>query len=322
MITSCYQHPDRETGIHCTRCGRSICADCMVPAPVGHHCPTCIKEAQPDSQRVRSVRWSSGRGTRAGVVVKGLIAVSVVAYFLQQSDPTVTIRYANWPFGIGNGEYYRLTTATFLHANVSHLLLNMLGLWIIGSMVEPVLGRVRFLVLYLVAGIGGSVAYYLLGDPNGLALGASTAVFGLFGAAFVIARARGGDTRTILTLIGINLVFGFVVPGIDNWGHLGGLVTGGVIAGIFELTERWPESKRIALQVAGVAVVLAAFALIVDQSRPQLPDRPQLVSQGGGSREERVAVSRAGVGVPLWEVSRLAAPPMCRDLCRQSGWNT
>jgi membrane associated rhomboid family serine protease len=288
----------------------------MVPAPVGHHCPTCIKEAQPDAKRVRNVRWSSGQGTRAGVVVKGLIAVSVVAFFLQQSDPTVTANYSNWPYGVAMGDYYRLTTATFLHANLSHLLLNMLGLWIIGSMLEPVLGPVRFLALYLVAGIGGSVAYYLLGEPLVPALGASTAVFGLFGAAFVIARSRGGDTRTILTLIAINLVFGLVVPGIDNWGHLGGLVTGGVIAGIFELSERWPGSARIAVQVAGVVVVLAAFAVIVDQ------DRPQVGLEGGGSREERVTVSRAGVGVPLWEDSRLAAPPVCRDLCRPSGRNT
>jgi membrane associated rhomboid family serine protease len=288
----------------------------MVPAPVGHHCPTCIQEAQPDARRVRNVRWTSGQGSRAGVVVKGLIAVSVVAYFLQESDPTVTLRFANLPLAVGAGEYYRLTTATFLHANISHLLLNMFGLWIIGSMLEPVLGPIRFLALYLVAGIGGSVAYYLLGEPYGYALGASTAVFGLFGAAFVIARSRGGDTRTILTLIAINLVFGFVVPGIDNWGHLGGLVTGGVIAGIFELSERWPGSTRIAAQVAGVALVLAALAVAVGQ------DRPQLQLEGGGSREERVAVSRAGVGVPLWEVSRLAAPPVCRDLCRPPGPNT
>ncbi|HUQ64473.1 MAG TPA: rhomboid family intramembrane serine protease [Acidimicrobiales bacterium] len=270
-------------------------------------------------RRVKNVRWSSGQATRAGLVVKGLIAVSVVAYFLQESDPTVTFRYANLPVAVGLGdEYYRLTTATFLHASISHLALNMLGLWIIGSQLEPVLGRVRFLVLYLVAGIGGSVAYYLLGEPIGAALGASTAVFGLFGAAFVVARSRGGDTRTILTLIAINLVFGFVVPGIDNWGHLGGLVTGGMIAGIYELSERWPGAARIAVQVGGVAVILAALAFLVDTNRPQL----EASATGGGSREERVAVGRAGVGVPLWEVSRLVVPPVCRHLCRQAGHET
>ncbi|MDQ6928347.1 MAG: rhomboid family intramembrane serine protease [Actinomycetota bacterium] len=318
MITSCYRHPDRETGIHCTRCGRSICADCMVPAPVGHHCPTCVQEAQPDTRRVRNVQWTRGQGQRAGVVVKGLIAVSVVAFFFQESDPTVTYRYANLPFAVNLGDYYRLTTATFLHANLTHLLLNMFGLWIVGTQLEPVLGRARFLALYLVAGIGGSVAYYLLGDPLVPALGASTAVFGLFGAAFVIAKSRRGDTRTILTLIGINLVFGFVVPGIDNWGHLGGLVTGGMVAGIYELSERWPGSTRVALQVGGVAVIVAAFAFLVDAHRPQ----PQASAGGGVSREERVAVGRAGVGVPLWEDSRLVTPPACRDLCRQSGPET
>ena len=289
----------------------------MVPAPVGHHCPTCIQEAQPDTRRVRNVQWSRGQGQRAGVVVKGLIALSVVMYFLQESDANVTFRFANLPVAVTTGEYYRLTTATFLHANLTHLLLNMFGLWIIGSQLEPVLGRIRFLVLYIGAGIGGSVAFYLLGSPVVFALGASTAVFGLFGAAFVIARSRGGDTRTILTLIGINLIFGLVVPGIDNWGHLGGLVTGGMIAGIYELSERWPGTARIAVQVVGVAVILAAFVLLVDGDRPDVQGR----AAGGGSREERVAVGRAGVGVPLWEGSQLA-PPACPDLCRQQGANT
>jgi membrane associated rhomboid family serine protease len=290
----------------------------MVPAPVGHHCPTCIQEAKPDTRRIKNVRWSFGQGTRAGVVVKCLIAVSVVAYFLQESDPTVTFRYANLPFAVGIGEYYRLSTATFLHANISHLALNMLGLWIIGTQLEPVLGRIRFLVLYVVAGIGGSVSYYLLGEPIGAALGASTAVFGLFGAAFVVARSRGGDTRTILTLIAINLVFGLVVPGIDNWGHLGGLVTGGMIAGIYELSEKWSGTARIAAQVVGVAAILAALAFLVDTNRPQFQAR----ASGGGSQEGRDAVGRAGVGVPLWEVSRLETPPDCRDLCRQPGSKT
>jgi membrane associated rhomboid family serine protease len=290
----------------------------MVPAPVGHHCPTCIQEAKPDTRHVQNLRWSRGQGQRAGVVVKALIAVSVIAYFLQESDPNVTLRFANLPYAVNIGEYYRLTTATFLHANLSHLALNMLGLWIIGSQLEPVLGRVRFLVLYLVAGIGGSVAYYLLGDPGILALGASTAVFWLFGAAFVISRSRGGDTRTIVTLIAINLLFGFVVPGIDNWGHLGGLVTGGVIAGIYELSERWPGTARLALQCGGVAMIVTALALLVNGDRPQ----PDARLAGGGSREERVAVGRAGVGAPLWEDSRLAAPPACRDRCRQYGPKT
>ncbi len=315
---TCYRHPDRLTGTHCTRCGRPVCGDCMVAAPVGHHCPTCVKDAQLDTRRVRNVQWSRGQGQRAGVIVKGLIALSVLAYFLQESDPTITGRFANWPFYVAtNGEYYRLTTATFLHANLTHLLLNMFGLWIIGTQLEPVLGRIRFVVLYLLAGIGGSVAYYVVGDPAVPALGASTAVFGLFGAAFVIARSRGGDTRTILVLIGINLLFGFVVPGIDNWGHLGGLVTGGMVAGIYELSERWPSSTRVALQVGGVAVILAVLAFLVDGNRPDT----RVGAEGGTSREERVAFGRAGVGVPLWEVSQLA-PPVCRDICRQTDTET
>lgn len=287
----------------------------MVPAPVGHHCPTCVQEAQLSTRRVQNVRWSRGQGQRSGVVVKGLIALSVLVFFLQESDPNITFRFANLPFAVNTGEYYRLTTATFLHANLTHLLLNMFGLWIIGSQLEPVLGRARFLVLYLVAGMGGSVAFYVLGDPVVSALGASTAVFGLFGAAFVIARSRGGDTRTILMLIGINLLFGFVVPGIDNWGHLGGLVTGATVAAIYELSERWPGSGRIAVQVGGLVVILGAFVFLVDGNRPSIQAS---AGGGGGSREEGVAVGRAGLGVPLWEVSRLATPPVCRDLCRHA----
>lgn len=262
MISSCYRHPDRETGIHCTRCGRSICPDCMVPAPVGHHCPTCVQEAKPDTARVRNVRWSFGQASQAGLMVKILVAINALVFILQQSDPTIVNRFVDAAPCVADGEFYRLLSSAFLHANISHIALNMLGLWIIGNSLEQVMGRVRFVVLYLIAGIGGSVAFNMFGG-GGSALGASGAVFGLFGAALVIAYFRGGDTRTILMLIGINLLFGAIVPGIDNWGHLGGLATGLVIAAGFELSERWDGSTRLGVQVVTVLGTIVVLGLIV-----------------------------------------------------------
>jgi membrane associated rhomboid family serine protease len=250
----------------------------MVPAPVGHHCPTCVQEAKGDMKRIKNVRFNFGTAGGTGVVVKGLIAVNALVFLLQQSDKSIVPRFVDAATCVGAGQNYRLLTSAFLHANLTHIVLNMLGLWIIGSPVEHAMGRVRFLALYLVAGIGGSVAFNVFGG-GGSALGASGAVFGLFGAAFVLARSRGGDPRPIVILIVINLLFGAAVPGIDNWGHLGGLATGFVIAVGYELAERFPGSTRIAVQVASVVVTLALLSTLVKTSTPAPTDRDRLICQ-------------------------------------------
>jgi membrane associated rhomboid family serine protease len=201
--TFCYRHPDRTTGVSCTRCGRSICADCMVVAPVGHHCPTCVAEGRADMRRVRSVRWrGAGRGpvSAAGWGVKVLVAANVAVFLVELAVPETKARFAGSGALVAGGEVYRLVTAMFLHSGVLHLGTNMLSLFIAGTEVEGAVGTGRFLVGYLLAGLGASVCSTLFLSPGALSVGASGAVFGLFGAWFVLSRSRGLDFLVLLTL--------------------------------------------------------------------------------------------------------------------------
>src|SRR4051794_18437184 len=172
LRTTCYRHPDRVTGASCTRCGRPICADCMTVAPVGHHCPECIRDAK---KTVRQVRVKPD-----AVVVKALIAANVLVYVLQQQGSgrnDITTRFAMQPLAVAvNGEVYRMITSAFLHASIAHIFFNMFALWIVGPSLEAALGRVRFLTLYLVSAFTGSVCSYFLSNSRVLGLGASGAI--------------------------------------------------------------------------------------------------------------------------------------------------
>src|SRR4051794_5522778 len=144
--TTCYRHPNRVTGASCTRCGRPICPDCMVQAPVGHHCPECVRQ---DNKGVRKIRTTSSDA----LVTKALIGANVLVYLLQQSDATITLRYGMAPQAVANGQYYRMLTAAFLHASVMHILFNMLALWIVGPSLESALGRTRYVALYVISAL-------------------------------------------------------------------------------------------------------------------------------------------------------------------------
>ena len=268
----CYRHDDRETGRSCTRCGRPACPDCLTQAPVGHHCAVCLDEGRQTMRQVRPMRWQSPGGRLAGgvgPVAATLVAANVGAFILQLIDPSIDFRFANVPFAVGGGQYYRLITAAFLHGGVLHLALNMFAIVVVGKEVEAALGRVRFLALYLTSALGGSVAFYLFGSPGALALGASTATFGLFGALFVLARARQIDTRQIVMLIVLNLFLGAVIPGIDNLGHVGGLVTGAAVAFAYEAAERLKPPARILAQVAAVAAIVVLLSMLVVARKPE-----------------------------------------------------
>ena len=204
------------------------------------------------------------------LVVKGLIALNVLAYLLQQSDATITARFAMRPISVAAGEYYRMLTAAFLHASLMHILFNMLALWIVGPSLEAALGRVRFLALYVVAALGGSVCAYFLDPRSVLGVGASGAIFGLFGAYVVVARARNVDSRQIVGLIVINLFLGFTVPGIDIWAHIGGLVAGGALALAFVAGERLEPAMRIVANVAAVGVALLVLAVLTHTRTAEL----------------------------------------------------
>jgi membrane associated rhomboid family serine protease len=229
----CYRHPDRETMVTCSECGRPICTECMFFAPVGIRCPDHSGQAQGAQRVTQGLRRASFEGTGA-VVTKALIAVNVGVYLLELAaggnvNGTGNRIYLEGvlfgPF-VAAGDWWRLFTSMFLHYGPIHLAFNMLALWWFGSAVEGVLGRGRYLLLYIVSGLAGS-AGALLFSPESATVGASGALFGILGAALVLERQRtyvfGGGA---LGIIALNLIFTFAIPGISIGGHLGGLVGG------------------------------------------------------------------------------------------------
>jgi len=237
-VMTCYRHPNRETRVSCSDCGRPICTDCMVFAPVGIRCPDHAGRVQGPARVTRNVRKLSFEGGGA-LVTKALIAVNVLVFFvnlaqgasLNQNGGTWFVKGALYGPLVANGDWWRLITDAFLHGGLIHLGMNMLMLWWIGGPVEEAIGRGRFLALYLVSGLAGS-AGALFVDPNAVTVGASGALFGILGAALVFERQRhyvlGGSAFSIIVL---NLVFTFAVPNISIGGHVGGLA-GGALAGL------------------------------------------------------------------------------------------
>ena len=260
---TCYRHTDRVTGASCTRCSRPICPDCMIEAPVGHHCPTCVHEARAHMSKVHKVRFSAGGLTVAGgLVCTALLVVNVAVYVLGHSRANFEVRFADNALLVAhNHEYYRMITAAFLHANLLHLVFNMFGLYLFGSQVEAAVGAPRFATLYGLAAVGGSACSQFFGPAGQFSVGASGAVFGIFGAFFVIARSKGMDVSQVGGLIMINLFLGAVIPGIDNAAHVGGLLTGAAVAGVYELAGRRPASTRLLAEVGGAIGVAAVIVL-------------------------------------------------------------
>jgi membrane associated rhomboid family serine protease len=268
----CYRHPKRETWVSCQRCGRPICPECQTPAAVGVQCPECVKEGRAGMPRrapaiVRA--FAPGRGT---VVTYVLIALNAAIYILQfVTSQELTEAWFLFPYSIGS-EPWRLITSAFLHAPnfIPHLLFNMYALFIFGPVLESFLGRGRFIALYLIGALGGSlgvltsVEVWALTDrtiqnaPAG-ALGASGAVFALMGAVFALRKAMGIDVRQLLIVLVINLAIPFFVDGIAWEGHVGGLVIGFLIGLIFART-RLPQAK--VAQILGVAGVAAGLLLL------------------------------------------------------------
>ena len=240
----------------------------MRSASVGYHCPTCVAEG---AATVRQPRTALGGRVAADTsrVSMTIIAINVAVFVLglvvgerELQGRFGQIAGVPGAFGVADGEYYRLLTSAFLHAGVFHILLNMLALAQLGPVLERALGRLRFTALYVLSALGGSVLSYLLSDPLQLGVGASGAIFGLFGAYYVVVRRLGGETRSIVLLLAVNLVITFSIPIIDWRAHLGGLVTGAVVATAFAYVPRGPTRGRLQA-VACVAVGLVLAAVVV-----------------------------------------------------------
>jgi membrane associated rhomboid family serine protease len=273
----CYRHPGRETGVSCSNCGRPICPDCMTATPVGMRCPECSRQKTP----VRTLRniYAEPRVTYVLIGLNVLLFLGTLlsggrtsSVYIDLGTVGINLGLEGQPIGVAEGEYWRLITGGFLHSptNPLHIAFNMYILYWLGTMLEPVLGHVRFTALYFASLLAGSFGA-LVAEPTALTVGASGAVFGLMSAAFVFQRARGIDPwRSGLgPVILLNLALPFIFPNlnISIGGHIGGLI-GGAIAAV--AIERLGALRRGALlpvlACAVVAVISIAGAIAVSNA--------------------------------------------------------
>jgi membrane associated rhomboid family serine protease len=288
----CYRHPGRETYVRCARCERPICPDCMNPASVGFQCPNCVREGSRTARPARTVFGGAAASGERGLVTKALlgtnvglwlvtvvitlasgqIPVSEFGRFLAFGASTpITNDFGALPAlrlpdgtaidGIASGEYYRLLTAGFLHYGLLHLALNMYALWILGRECERLLGQWRFVVLYLVTGLGGNVAVYLFAATNGAVVGASGSIFGLFGALFFFFRKLRVDVRGLVGLIVANLLLSVFIAAISLSAHVGGLLVGALYGLVLAYAPK--GQLRTPVQIGGAVAILAVLAVLV-----------------------------------------------------------
>ena len=250
---TCYRHPDREAYVRCQRCERLICPACQVESAVGFLCPD---DAGGTPEKLSRQRSRTQLGGRPRLTV-ALMAISIAVWFLQLSPigPTVEIYFSYTPLATTIAPWQMLTAA-FLHGSWLHLLFNMFTLYIFGQVLEPMLGRARFLALYLVAAFGGSVAVLFFSNPVSSVVGASGAIYGLMGAYFVLLRSVGERAGQLTGLIAINLIFSFLSPGISWQAHIGGLAIGAAVAAIYAGTRR-PEQRQS--QIISVLLLVASL---------------------------------------------------------------
>lgn len=223
---TCFRHPQTVSYVSCNRCGRSICPQCQVSAPVGVHCVDCVAQA---NKNLPQQKTQFGGRARSGapVVTYTFIGLNVLVYLLQWIIPGFTNQLVLAP-ALAAYEPWRLITSAFAHSTSSflHLAMNMYGVYIFGTMLEPRMGRLRFTWLYLLSAFGGSLGVLLLSDPLSATLGASGALAGLFLATFVVFRSNKQALRSMGIILALNVALGFVISGISWQGHLGGAILG------------------------------------------------------------------------------------------------
>ncbi|MCU7823651.1 rhomboid family intramembrane serine protease [Kitasatospora sp. DSM 101779] len=271
-LPGCYRHPERETGVGCSRCGRPICPECMVSASVGFHCPECVRGEAAAHRPARTLFGGLPVGDGA-LVTKVLIGINALVFLVTEYlSPEWGVRLAMlsgthagaFPvrFGVAEGpeEWYRLATAVFVHAGPFHILMNMVSLWVLGPQLERVLGRARYLALYLLSGLAGNAFAYVVTGGNVYSVGASGAIFGLLGATAVLFRVTRTPLGPVIALLVFNLVITFSVSAIDWRAHVGGLIAGAVTgAGLMYA----PRARRNLVQGLTVTGVLAVVVLMV-----------------------------------------------------------
>ena len=260
----CVRHPDRDTGLSCTHCGRPACPECLRDASVGAQCVDCVRQGRRGTRRGTTVAGAEPGGRP--VVVPTLIALNVAVFVWtvvqarsigSNDDSRLFGEWALVPGLVGDGEWWRLLTSGFLHIGPIHLLFNMMALWILGRDMEAVLGRGRFLALYMVSLLGGAAAVMLFYAPDESVAGASGAVFGLMGGLAVVLKRLRVPAGQVIGLIGVNVAISVLIPGISLIGHLGGLVVGAAATAALVYAPANRNQSRVQ------AVALGALTLLV-----------------------------------------------------------
>ena len=227
-MSYCNYHSEKETNVKCSRCENYICVDCMRSASIGYQCPACASDSTPVIKGVNRNRFIPNQKNTP--VTKFLSISLIVIFLLQELTGTLLVKsFALFAPLVTSGEWWRLISAGFLHGSIIHLLFSVYILWVIGSQLESIVGNIKFIIIYFVSLVGGSLASYWFSPFGSYSIGASGAIFGLMGAMLVVGRKRNLDISQITTLVAINVVIGFVLSGIDWRAHLGGLAAGAFI---------------------------------------------------------------------------------------------
>lgn len=270
----CVRHPERPTGLACSRCGRPACPECLQSAAVGQHCVDCVRAGNASVRRARTVAGAP-MGAAYGRVTYILMGLNVLAFAVtalqsrslldNTGDSSLFDAWALFPPAVATGDVERILGSGFLHFGPIHLLVNMFALYIIGRDVEAILGRARYVAVYAVSLLGGSASVMVLEAPISLTAGASGAIFGLLGAQAVILLKLKRSPTPVLVVIGLNIVISISIPGISLWGHTGGLVAGAAAtAGILFLPNKTGSSQgRMGwIAVAGVAALAVVIIAV------------------------------------------------------------
>jgi membrane associated rhomboid family serine protease len=268
-LPTCYRHPDRETRLSCSSCGRPTCVDCVRSAAVGQKCVDC---AAPQG-RSKVIRARDIRQTTGAPVTTAILAICIGVFVLgllggRNVSRMLVLFGAQINEAVAEGEWWRLFTSAFLHGNVMHILFNMWALYAFGPDLERREGSAAFAALYLSSAVAGGAAYYFLASGQGLAVGASGAIFGLFGAWLAAAfrsrhtSAGRASLNQLLILLGINAALPLLVPSIAWQAHLGGLVAG-FLVGLAWGTVGESRTREPARTVAAAAVGLVALAFVM-----------------------------------------------------------
>ncbi|MER7078909.1 Membrane associated serine protease, rhomboid family [Saccharopolyspora kobensis] len=267
QLPTCVRHPDRPTGLRCTRCERPACPECLRDASVGQHCVDCVAQGQRGMRQPVTV--AGARLPAKPILVPVLIAVNVVIFALTAvqagsigANFTAPLfdEFALWPILVAGGQWWRLLTAGFLHIGLLHLAMNMIALWVIGRDLELLLGRLRFIAVYLLSLLGGSAAVFLFGDEVTPVAGASGAVYGLMGGIAIAALRLKVSLRPVLVVIALNIVASVVIPGISLLGHIGGLVLGVLATGALVYA---PRNRQVLIQAGALGALLLVLLAVV-----------------------------------------------------------